>query len=363
MIVDVSGLYAESQDKEKQPQSYTTEQGNMTTDVPVQFLKLPETEKPDNQAHNVLLIPIPTRKPKTTESQTITNKTVPVPTRKPLPKNATLEDILQRYIAEQSPYLHLKLAPLNNTNSYTTESSWIYPNNIKSPYYQHMGEPYNLQRLKIRKYLIGSLSQEFESNGNPAAIGFDTAGGHSYGLYQIATRPGTMKEYLEYLANHPNPAYKNFAKTLNNAGGNYGAINRTLDFENAWKKLARDPEFSSSQSEFIGKNRYDKIVDRIQDIQGLDLQNRHPVVKDAIRSMAVQHGQAQIPIHKALGTNSNISSWSDEEIINALYDARTEYIAGIKYTNPSDIKKQQNIIHKRYPKERKRALAALKIAY
>ena len=35
----------------------------MTTDVLVQFLKLPETEKSDNQAHNVPLIPIPSFKP------------------------------------------------------------------------------------------------------------------------------------------------------------------------------------------------------------------------------------------------------------------------------------------------------------
>lgn len=216
---------------------------------------------------------------------------------------------------------------------------------------------------KHTKYLIGSLSQEFESNTNPAVIGFDNAGGHSYGLYQIATRPGTMKEYLEYLANHPNPTYKNFAEILNNAGGNFGAMNRTSDFENAWKKLARYSEFTSSQSEFIGKNRYNKIINRIQDIKGLNLQKRHPVIKDVIRSMAVQHGQAQIPIHNALGTNSNISSWSDEKIINSLYDARTDYMAGIHYTDSNDIKKQQNIIHKRYPKERKKALDALKIKY
>lgn len=140
-------------------------------------------------------------------------------------------------------------------------------------------------------------------------------------------------------------------------------MNRTSDFENAWKKLARYSEFTSSQSEFIGKNRYNKIINRIQDIKGLNLQKRHPVIKDVIRSMAVQHGQAQIPIHNALGTNSNISSWSDEKIINSLYDARTDYMAGIHYTDSNDIKKQQNIIHKRYPKERKKALDALKIKY
>ena len=224
-------------------------------------------------------------------------------------------------------------------------------------------DSYLSPKHKNNQYLIGSLSQEFESNGNPATIGFDNSGGYSYGLYQIATRPGTMKEYLEYLANSSNPKYKIYANILNNAGGNLGALHKTTEFENAWKQLAQYPEFASSQSDFIGKNRYNKIINRITDIQGLNLQERHPVVKDTIRSMAVQHGQAQIPIHSALGTNSNISSWSDEEIINALYDARTNYMAGIHYTDPNDIKKQQNIIYKRYPKERKRALDALKIKY
>ena len=271
------------------------------------------------------------------------------------------------YVPQKSEHKRLQidlsgLHPLDELKSskIDTKGSTLYAANDKA---NMATDAILYHKRKKDKYLVGSLSQEFESNGDPAAIGFDNAGGHSYGLYQIATRSGTMKEYLEYLSNHPNPAYKNFAEALDNAGGNYGALNRTSDFENAWKKLAQDPEFSSSQSEFIGKNRYNKIVDRIQDIQGLDLQKRHPVVKDVIRSMAVQHGQAQIPIHNALGTNSNISSWSDEEIINALYDARTDYMASIQYTDPSDLKKQQNIIHKRYPKERKRALEALKIKY
>ncbi|MEE6207293.1 MAG: phage minor head protein [Alphaproteobacteria bacterium] len=123
MIVDVSGILPEKvgTDKKLPEGSYTTEQGNMTTDVPVQFLKLPETEESDNQAHSVPLVPIPARKPKIAEPQTTANKIVPVPARKPLPENATLEDKLQRYIAEQSPYLQPLLTLLDNTNSYTTK--------------------------------------------------------------------------------------------------------------------------------------------------------------------------------------------------------------------------------------------------
>ena len=93
----------------------------MTTDVPVQFLKLPETEESDNQAHSVPLVPIPARKPKIAEPQTTVRKIIPVPARKPLPENATLEQQIQRYIAEQYPYLYLKLEPLNNANSYITK--------------------------------------------------------------------------------------------------------------------------------------------------------------------------------------------------------------------------------------------------
>ncbi len=79
MIIDVSGILPENANKDKKiPEgSYITEQGNMTTDTPVQFLKLPETEKSDNQVHNVPLIPIPSPKPKVTEFQTTTQKIVP----------------------------------------------------------------------------------------------------------------------------------------------------------------------------------------------------------------------------------------------------------------------------------------------
>ncbi len=123
MIVDVSGILPEKvgTDKKLPEGSYTTEQGNMTTDVPVQFLKLPETEKSDNQEHSVPLVPIPARKPKIAEQQTTANKIVPVPARKPLPENATLEQMLQQYILEHSPNLQQNLPQLNSTNSYTTE--------------------------------------------------------------------------------------------------------------------------------------------------------------------------------------------------------------------------------------------------
>ena len=357
MIVDVSGILPEKvgTDKKLPEGSYTTEQGNMTTDVPVQFLKLPETEESDNQEHSLPLVPIPARKPKIAEPQTTANKIVPVPARKPLPENATLEQMLQQYILEHSPNLQQNLPQLNNTNSYTTESSWGYPNSTQLPYYQQMGKPYTLQRYP--KYRFGMLNEKEEANNNPASIGYDKDGGHSYGLYQIASKTTSMKGYLNFLATSNDPDLIRYYNTLFQAGGSAGARLRSENFEKAWKELASEQKFSESQKNFILSENYIPVLRRISDIKGLNLEQRHPVIQDVLYSMSTQHYRADIPIHKALGKNSDISKWSDEDIINALFDARTEYVRDL---NMADKKAQYNIIHYRYPRERKRALELLK---
>ncbi len=54
---------------------------------------------------------------------------------------------------------------------------------------------------------IGDLSSTFESGAQGVnAIGYDRNGGTSYGTYQIASKPGTMKGFIEFLrekANRP----------------------------------------------------------------------------------------------------------------------------------------------------------------
>ena len=54
------------------------------------------------------------------------------------------------------------MQPLNDENSYTTESAWNYPNNTQSPYYQKMGRPYDMNRSNIDYSLYGEgFSKEF----------------------------------------------------------------------------------------------------------------------------------------------------------------------------------------------------------
>ncbi|MBO6289737.1 MAG: hypothetical protein J6N45_05375 [Alphaproteobacteria bacterium] len=122
-------------------------------------MKLPETEESDNQAHSVPLVPIPARKPKIAEPQTTANKIVPVPARKPLPENANLEDKLQRYIAEHSPYLYLKLEPLNNANSYTTELG-----NTKTDA-EYKRKPLNNNDLNVDEMIRRNVPQIIKEEG------------------------------------------------------------------------------------------------------------------------------------------------------------------------------------------------------
>ena len=54
------------------------------------------------------------------------------------------------------------MQPLNDENSYTTESAWNYPNNTQSSYYQKMGRPYDMNRSNIDYSLYGEgFSKEF----------------------------------------------------------------------------------------------------------------------------------------------------------------------------------------------------------
>ena len=204
----------------------------------------------------------------------------------------------------------------------------------------------------MTSYKLGTLSSSFESNGNPAAIGYDTTGGYSYGTYQIETKQGTMKDFLKFLSSCDR--YITYASALQNAGGYTGAVNKTAAFEHAWQTLAREEDFVQAQHDFIIEQKLRPLFKKIGMIKGLNPEERHPVLKDVLYSMAVQHGRAALIVQKALGTD--VSSCSDREIINRLYDARIAYVSALTKMAP---KERDNIIRKRYPQERDKALNLL----
>lgn len=252
--------------------------------------------------------------------------------------------------------VNIEIRPDTIQPSYTTESAWGYPDNSQSSFYNKMGRPYN---LRPDQYKLGTLSGLYESNNGKKLWNngnSDKTGGWSYGTYQIATQNGTMNDYLKYLQQHP--AYQRFYYSLQRAGGNDTAITGDVQFKNTWADLSKNSDFLQSQQDFMVAKKLDPTLRRISDIKGLDLEDRSPVIRDVLYSTAAQHGEggAAHVMHRSFGNNTDISTLSDEEIINQIYNERSDVNHHFK-SSPQDIK---DGVKKRFQNERRKALELLK---
>lgn len=202
---------------------------------------------------------------------------------------------------------------------------------------------------------LGSLSAKYESNNNPRAKGYDKNGGHSYGRYQIETRHGTMLDYIKYLKSKPE--YRDFADTLNDAGGYEGAYNKTEDFVTAWDKLSANRDFNDSQQQFILDKKLAPVLRGVKKIKGFDVENRDFVIKQMLYSLATQHGEGDALklIKNAIGDNAE--DLDDVDLVNRIYDERSDVN---KYFASTPKSQRENIRKNRLPRERRYLLRALR---
>lgn len=137
---------------------------------------------------------------------------------------------------------------------------------------------------------IGKLSAQFESGSDGiAAIGYDSTGGTSYGKYQIASRVGSMKSFLEFLDSEA----PDLSKRLRNAGpANTGSRRGAMPDE--WRAIAKEqPErFEKLQEAFIHQSHYKPALEAIAERTGIDASSLSAAMREVIWSTAVQHGPA-----------------------------------------------------------------------
>ena len=203
---------------------------------------------------------------------------------------------------------------------------------------------------------LGGLSAKYESNGDPGSIGHDSTGGYSYGEYQIATKTGTMNNFLTNLQT-TDPAA---AARLQAAGGVDGATSGSSDFQTAWKNEAStNPQFAQDQQSFIQSTHYDVAVANIQNQTGLDINSRSLAVQDAVWSTAVQNGPNSGVFTQAFA-GQNVNQMSDADIINSIYNERgaTNSDGSLKYFSSSS-QNVQNSVSNRFTNERQTALGML----
>ncbi len=137
---------------------------------------------------------------------------------------------------------------------------------------------------------LGGLSARYESGEEGiAAVGWDRHGGTSYGKYQISSRAGTMKRFLDYLDTRaPDLSKRLRAAGPANTGGRSGAMPRV------WKQIAEeDPtRFEALQSDFIRDSHYEPALEAMAGSAGLSYAGIPPALQEVLFSTAVQHGPA-----------------------------------------------------------------------
>lgn len=136
--------------------------------------------------------------------------------------------------------------------------------------------------------MLGELSAEYESNGNPGTIsdGYGDPGGKSYGTYQLSSNAGSLGEYVDWLQR------KNYW-----FGAELAKHRLTSDeFDAAWKWLANSDnakDFAQSQHDYISYAYYEPAIASLARA-GFHIENHNEVMKDVVWSRAVQYGAGLI---------------------------------------------------------------------
>lgn len=135
---------------------------------------------------------------------------------------------------------------------------------------------------------LGFLSARFESGAEGiAAIGYDRHGGTSYGKYQISSRAGTMKGFINYL----DRMAPDIARQLKDAGpANTGS--RKGKMPGVWRQLAeaQPQRFERLQDDFIRASHLEPAMRSVTQSTGLGFAELSPALQEVVFSTAVQHG-------------------------------------------------------------------------
>jgi hypothetical protein len=199
----------------------------------------------------------------------------------------------------------------------------------------------------------GKLSSRYESGGAIDCIGYDKKGGTSYGQYQIASKTGTMDNFLKFLGEKaPDIAEKLKDSGPADTGGRTGRMPET------WKRIASEEpaRFEALQHEFIRANNYSPAAKSIVLTSGVDVNSRSHALREVLWSTAVQHGPngAERIFSKAIETVQNSQSGQDfdKAVIEEVYSIRQRQFGGHG-------KRVREAVQARFKDEKSTAIALL----
>ncbi|MBU5590512.1 DUF5050 domain-containing protein [Clostridium sp. MSJ-4] len=141
--------------------------------------------------------------------------------------------------------------------------------------------------------MIGAVAEEYESNGDPAAIssGVGDYGGKSYGTYQFSSNLGSLAAFIQWTKNENVDIYQR----LNNAHIKDGGQPKIYgeNFDKEWKQIAKEyyNDFYNMQQKYIKINFYDDLMRRLKN-SGIEYSHLtdYLAVRNMLLSTSVQHG-------------------------------------------------------------------------
>lgn len=189
---------------------------------------------------------------------------------------------------------------------------------------------------------IGYISQKYESSGkwvDTISSGENDPGGVSYGAHQLASKTGTMEQYLQ------SKEAESYSKSFR------GMKPGTHNFNKKYREIAtRDPVwFAKSQKEFITRTHYVPVLKYATE-QGWSTND--PKIKEVLYSIGVQHAWAKIIVKNAGKPDGK----TVEQQVRMLFKARKEYVGALSKIPASTKKSLLN----RYEAEMKDVLEIFK---
>lgn len=161
---------------------------------------------------------------------------------------------------------------------------------------------------------LGALSAYYESGRRgSSAVGFDSTGGTSYGKYQIASRTGTMDQFMRFLKTKDPEVFERLQAAGPADSGRNG------NFANVWRQLAGEGKLNNYEHDFIKQSHYDPGLRAINSDSLRGMIGKSAALQDVLWSTAVQHGGTA---GGRLFNKVYREGMSEEELINAIYSER-----------------------------------------
>jgi hypothetical protein len=184
---------------------------------------------------------------------------------------------------------------------------------------------------------MGSMSQKYESGVEGSmAVGRDKSGGTSYGKYQIASKVGSMDQFLKVLQKNDIEAYGRLMSAGPQDAGVQG------QFAQEWKKLAREGRIQKSEREYVVEKIVKPAISGLKDKDLSKMIGENKGLQEMMFSMAVQHGPGGAPyiLNKVYR-----KGMTPEQLVEAAYTERSAE-GGMRYFSKSSREERRSVVNR-----------------